>query len=95
MSSLNSIGQSVFELESGNKNVDGQINGQRNGWNYTNFKSNLAMMVIYLSSLNSIGQSVFELESGNENVDRLMDGQFSLVKTPTGLSTSTFLPASS
>ena len=27
--SLNSIGQSVFELESGNKNVDGQTNGQK------------------------------------------------------------------
>ena len=24
------------------------INGQTNGWNYTNFKSNLAMMVMYL-----------------------------------------------
>ena len=23
-------------------------NGQTNGWNYTNFKSNLAMMVLYL-----------------------------------------------
>ena len=40
------------------------------GQNYTNFESNLAMMVMYLlSSLNSIGQSVFELESGNGNVD--------------------------
>ena len=27
-SSLNSIGQTVFELESGNKNVDGQTDGQ-------------------------------------------------------------------
>ena len=45
-----------------------------NGWNYTNFESNLAMMVIYpLSSLNSIGQSVFELESGNGNVVGQMD----------------------
>ena len=26
--SLNSIGQSVFELESGNENVDGQTDGQ-------------------------------------------------------------------
>ena len=33
---------SIFELESGN--VDGQTNGR----NYTNFKRNLAMMVIYL-----------------------------------------------
>ena len=45
---LNSIRQSVFELESGNGNVDGQKNGQTNEWNYTNFESNLAMMVIYL-----------------------------------------------
>ena len=52
MSSLNLIKQSVFKLESGNGNVDGQTNGekdrQKNGWNYTNFERNLAMMVIYL-----------------------------------------------
>ena len=50
-----------FELESGNKNVDGQMDGQRNGQkqrnrrkngqtnrrNFTNFERNLAMMVIY------------------------------------------------
>ena len=30
MSSLNSIGQTVFELESGNENVDGQMDGQTN-----------------------------------------------------------------
>ena len=29
LSSLNSIGQSVFELESGNENVDGQADGRR------------------------------------------------------------------
>ena len=28
-SSLNSIGQTVFELESGNENVDGQMDGQQ------------------------------------------------------------------
>ena len=28
LSSMNSIGQTVFELESGNKNVDGQMDGQ-------------------------------------------------------------------
>ena len=43
-SSLNSIGQSVFELESGNRNVDGQTNRR----NYTDLERNLAMMVIYL-----------------------------------------------
>ena len=31
LSSLNLIGQTVFELESGNKNVDGQTDGQTNG----------------------------------------------------------------
>ena len=29
LSSLNLIGQSIFELESGNGNVDGQTNGQK------------------------------------------------------------------
>ena len=29
LSSLNSIGQSGFELESGNENVDGQTDGQK------------------------------------------------------------------
>ena len=29
LSSLNSIDQTVFELESDNKNVDGQTNGQK------------------------------------------------------------------
>ena len=29
LSSLNLIGQSLFELESGNKNVDGQTDGRR------------------------------------------------------------------
>ena len=29
-SSLNSIGQTVFELDYGNKNVDGQTDGQTN-----------------------------------------------------------------
>ena len=31
LSSLNLIGQTVFELESGNENVDGQMDGQTNG----------------------------------------------------------------
>ena len=30
LSSLNSIGQTVFELESGNKNVNGQMDGLTN-----------------------------------------------------------------
>ena len=37
-----------FELESGNRNVNRQTNGQINEQNYTNFERNLAMMVIYL-----------------------------------------------
>ena len=50
---MNSIGQTVFELESGNENVEGRIykrtkNGQTNRQNYTNFERNLAMMVIYV-----------------------------------------------
>ena len=56
LSSLNSIEQIVFELVSGNENVnrqtDGQTNGTKNGKmngrNYTNFRRNLAMMVIYI-----------------------------------------------
>ena len=48
LSSLNLIGQSIFELESGNGTIDAQTNGQTNGRNYTNFERNLAMMVIYL-----------------------------------------------
>ena len=31
-----------------NENVDGQMDGQTNGRNYTNFERNLAMMVIYV-----------------------------------------------
>ena len=31
LSSMNSIGLTVFELESGNKNVDRQTDGQKNG----------------------------------------------------------------
>ena len=49
LSNLNSIGQTVFELESRNGNFEGQTkNGQTNGRNYTNLERNLAMMVIYL-----------------------------------------------
>ena len=50
--SLNSIGQTVFKLESGNENVDkqmdGQTNGQTNRQNFTNIERNLAMMLIYV-----------------------------------------------
>ena len=50
LSSLNLIGQTVFEVESGNENVDGQTDGQTNGQNEQTelhqFRKNLAMMVI-------------------------------------------------
>ena len=51
---MNSIGQSVFELESGNENVDKRMdrqtdkNGHTNKRNFTNFDRNLAMMVMYV-----------------------------------------------
>ena len=45
LSSLNSIEQTVFELESGNKNVDKQTDGQTNKRNFTNFERKLAMIV--------------------------------------------------
>ena len=81
LSSMKSIEQIIFKLESGNKNVDRQTDGLTNRQktdrqNYTNFKRKLAMMVsMSLSSLNSIGQTVFELESRNEQVDGQTDGQ--------------------
>ena len=55
---MNSIGQTVFELESGNENVDKQTDGQTNGRNFTNFERNLAMMMIYLTVK-------FEFDSSN------------------------------
>ena len=66
----NMVATAVIKFKNKERNVRTK-NGQTNGWNYTNFESNLAMMVIYLplSSLNSIGQSVFELDSGNGYVD--------------------------
>ena len=71
---MNSNEQSILELESGNKIVDGQTNRQTNRQNYTNFESNLAMMVIYLPVKFQFDWTKhFELESGNGNVDRQMD----------------------
>ena len=56
LSSINSIGQTIFEFESRNEKggqtdrwTDKQIkNRQTNRQNHTNFESNLAMMVVYL-----------------------------------------------
>ena len=74
---MNSIGQTVFELESGNENVDGQTdrqtdkNGQTNRQNYTNFEKNLTMMVIYVPvKFEFDWTNRFELESGNEKCGR-------------------------
>ena len=44
MLGLNLITQSIFEFESRNQNVEVQMNRQ----NYTNFDSNLAMVVFHL-----------------------------------------------
>ena len=47
---------------------------QTNGWNYTNFKSNLAMTVIYLPVMFEFDwTNVFMLESGSESVDGQRD----------------------
>ena len=49
-------------------------NGQTNRWNYTNFKRNLAMMVIYVPvKFEFDWTNCLELESGNENVDGQTD----------------------
>ena len=48
LSSLNLIGQTVFELESGNENVDRRTDKRTKRRNYTYFERNLAMMVIYV-----------------------------------------------
>ena len=46
-------------------------NRQTNGQNYTNFASNLALMVIYIPvKIEFDGQSVFESQSGKRNLDR-------------------------
>ena len=74
MSSLNSIGQSVFELESRNGNVDEQTNER----NYTNFERNLVMMVIYLPAKFEFDWTQhFRVRVRNRNVD----GQTSVQKT--------------
>ena len=69
LSSLNSISQTVFELESGNENVDGQMDAQTNGQKRTNERTELHQFRKE-PSLNLIAQTVFELESGNEKCGR-------------------------
>ena len=73
MSSLNSIGQSVFKIESGNKLLMDKKTEQMKRQNYTNFDRNLAMMVIYLPVKFEFNESAFELESRNGNVDGQTD----------------------
>ena len=49
-------------------------NGQTNRRNYTNFESNLAMMVIYLPvKFEFDWTKCFRVKSGNGNVDRQTD----------------------
>ena len=57
-----------------------EINGQMNKQNYTNFKSNLAIMVMYLPvkfEFDWTKRFFFEFESGNGNVDGETNGQMS------------------
>ena len=53
------------------------INGQTKGQNYTNFESNVAMMVIYLPVKFEFDwtKHFFELQSRNRNVDGQMNGR--------------------
>ena len=52
------------------------MNGQMKGWNYTNFESNLAVMVMCLPVKFEFDWTKhFELESGNRIVDKQMDKQ--------------------
>ena len=72
---FDSIGQTVFELESGNENVDGQTdeqtNGQTNRRNYNNFVANLAMMVTYVPvKFEFDWTNRFRVKSENKNVDK-------------------------
>ena len=41
LSSMNPIGQTIFELESGNKNVDEEMDGQTNGQKMDNKQTEL------------------------------------------------------
>ena len=63
------IGQSVFELESGNQNISNERTPNTGKWRDPNFESNQALVVSYhpvkLLTFKLIGQSVFELESRN------------------------------
>ena len=77
LSSLNSIGQTVFKLESRNENVDSRMDRQTDK-KWTNEQTEFHQFRkepsydgdLSPSSLNSIGQTVFELESGNEKCGR-------------------------
>ena len=67
---MNSIGQTVFELESGNENVDGQTNRQK-----TDKRTD---------RITPISKGVFELESRNENVVWLKNGLTNRIQTCQG-----------
>ena len=71
-----------FSVRVRNKNVDRRMdkrtkNGQTNGRNFTNFKRNLAMMVIYVSVKYEFDwTNRFQLESGTKMwTNRWMDRQ--------------------
>ena len=60
------IGQSIFELESGNRNVDGQTNGQKKQTNERTELHQFRKEPSYDGDLSPC----FELETGNGNFDR-------------------------
>ena len=77
---MNLIGQTVFELESGNENLHKQMdrqtdkNGQTNTRNYTNFERNLVMMVIYVPVKFEFDcTNRFRVRVRKQNVDGQMD----------------------
>ena len=59
------IGQSVFELKSGNQNISEECTPKMGKQSDSNFKSNQALVVSYHPVKLHIDQSVFKLESGN------------------------------
>ena len=70
---MNPIGQTIFELESGNENADKQMDGQTDE-KQTNERTEFHQHrkePTYDGDLSP----VFKLESGNENVDKQTDGQ--------------------
>ena len=64
------------------KQTNGQENGQTNRRNYTNFKRNLAMMVMYVPvKFEFDWTNRFRVRVREKNVDGQMDGQKNGAKT--------------